>query len=156
MKTERRTALKKIFASAAGLVGFGIAARAKAPEEKTVSEVINFQEVPLISRSTKYENLLFLTGRGGYGAEPFTIENHTKIALDLLEEELINRGSSMEKVLQVTVLIDDMANFNGMNTAYKGRFGAKPPARTTIAVAKGGLPGNNGKSLVEIDCIAYI
>ena len=61
MKTERRSAIKKIFASAAGLVGFGIAAKAKAPKEKTVSEVINFQEVPLISRSTKYDNLLFLT-----------------------------------------------------------------------------------------------
>ena len=156
MKTERRSALKKMFASAAGLVGFGIAARANAPEEKTVSEVTNFQEVPLISRSTKYGNLLFLTGRGGYGAEPFTIENHTKVALDLIEEELINRGSSMEKVLQATVLIDDMANYNGLNAAYKGRFGAKPPARTTLVVAKGGIPGNSGKSLVEIDCIAYI
>jgi len=156
MKTERRSAIKKIFASAAGLVGFGIAAKANAPEEKTVSEVINFQEVPLISRSTKYGNLLFLTGRGGYGGEPFTIENHTKIALDLIEEELINRGSSMEKVLQATVLIDDMANYDGLNAAYKGRFGANPPARTVLAVAKGGLPGNSGKSLVEIDCIAYV
>ena len=156
MKTERRSALKKIFASVAGIAGFGIAAKANAPEEKTVSEVINFQEVPLISRSTKYGNLLFLTGRGGYGAEPFTIENHTKVALDLIEEELINRGSSMEKVLQATVLIDDMANYNGLNAAYKGRFGATPPARTTLVVAKGGLPGNSGKSLVEIDCIAYV
>jgi enamine deaminase RidA (YjgF/YER057c/UK114 family) len=156
MKTERRSALKKIFASVAGIAGFGIVAKANAPEEKTVSEVVTFQEVPLISRSTKYGNLLFLTGRGGYGAEPFTIENHTKVALDLIEEELINRGSSMEKVLQATVLIDDMANYNGLNAAYKGRFGANPPARTTLVVAKGGLPGNSGKSLVEIDCIAYV
>ena len=153
MKTEkRRTALKKILASAIGIAGFGIAA--KASEEKTTGEVITFQNAPsFLSRSTRYGNLVFLSGRGGYGGEPFTIENHTKIALDLLEGELIRIGSSMEKVLQATVLIDDMANLNGMNAAYKGRFGANPPARTVLAVEKGGLPGN---SLVEIDCIAYI
>jgi enamine deaminase RidA (YjgF/YER057c/UK114 family) len=49
-----------------------------------------------------------------------------------------------------------MANYNGLNAAYKGRFGATPPARTTLVVDKGGLPGNSGKSLVEIDCIAYV
>ena len=40
----------------------------------------------------------------------------------------------------------------GMNEVYKGRFGQNPPVRTTVAVAKGGVPGD---SLVEIDCIAY-
>ena len=153
MKTERRSAIKKIFASAAGLVGFGIAAKANTSAEKVTSEVVNSQDAPLLSRSTRHENLLFLPGRGGYGGEPFTIENHTKICLDLIEEELIRVGSSMEKVLQTTVLIDDMANLDGLNAAYKGRFGANPPARTTLAVAKGGIPGN---SLVEIDCIAYV
>ena len=37
-----------------------------------------------------------------------------------------------------------------MNAVFRGRFGANPPVRTTIA-AYGGVPGN---SLVEIDCIA--
>jgi enamine deaminase RidA (YjgF/YER057c/UK114 family) len=56
-------------------------------------------------------------------------------------------------VLKVSVFLNDIADFEGMNSIYKGRFGAKPPVRTTVAVAKGGVPGN---SLVEIDCIAYI
>ena len=153
MKTKRRTALKQIFASAAGLAGLGFAANANTLKEEVASEIVNFQEVPLLSRSTIHGNLVFLSGRGGYGGEPFTIENHTKICLDLIEEELVRIGSSMEKVLQTTVLIDDMANEAGLNAVYKGRFGANPPARTTLAVAKGGIPGN---SLVEIDCIAYI
>ena len=153
MKTERRSAIKKIFASAVGLAGFGIASKANTPKEKVTGEVVTFQDVPLISRSTRHENLVFLSGRGGYGGEPLTIENHTKICLDLLEEELIKVGSSMEKVLQTTVLIDDMANLDGLNAIYKGRFGANPPARTVLAVAKGGIPRN---SLVEIDCIAYV
>jgi enamine deaminase RidA (YjgF/YER057c/UK114 family) len=152
MKTERRTAIKKILASTIGIAGIGIVANAK-----TEKEVINLQPTqnapPFLSRSTRHGNLLFLSGRGGYGGEPFTIENHTKIALGLLEEELIRVGSSMEKVLQTTVLIDDMANLDGLNATYKGSFGAKPPARTVLAVAQGGLPGN---SLDEIDCVAYI
>jgi enamine deaminase RidA (YjgF/YER057c/UK114 family) len=39
-----------------------------------------------------------------------------------------------------------------MNEVFRGRFGAEPGVRTTIAAA-GGIPGN---SLVEIDCIACL
>ena len=73
--------------------------------------------------------------------------------LPALEEELIKAGSSMEKVLKVNVYLNDIADYKGMNEAYKGRFGNQPPVRTTVAVAKGGVPGD---SLVEMDCIAYI
>jgi enamine deaminase RidA (YjgF/YER057c/UK114 family) len=38
-----------------------------------------------------------------------------------------------------------------MNQIFLGRFGPEPPVRTTTAVAQ--LPG---KSLVEIDVVAYI
>ena len=149
MKTKRRSALKKMFASVAGLAGLGITA--KASEEKTVDEVINFQNAPTLSNSTRYGNLLFLSGRGGYGGEPFTIENHTKITLDLLEESLIRLGSSMEKCLKATVYLTNIADLDGMNATYRGRFGANPPARSTVSVT--GMPGN---SLVQIDVIAYI
>jgi 2-iminobutanoate/2-iminopropanoate deaminase len=39
-----------------------------------------------------------------------------------------------------------------MNEVYQRKFGAEPPARTTIAAA-GGIPGN---SLIEIDVIACL
>ena len=64
---------------------------------------------------------------------------------------MIKAGSSMDKVLKVNVYLNDIADYKGMNEVYKGRFGKKPPVRTTVAVAKGGVPGD---SLVEIDCIA--
>jgi hypothetical protein len=51
------------------------------------------------------------------------------------------------------VYLNDIADYKGMNEVYKGRFGKNPPVRTTVAVAKGGVPGD---SLVEMDCIAYI
>ena len=154
MKTERRSALKKMFASVVGLTGLGLAANAKsiASEEKEAMNVTTLEDVPLFSGSTKLGNLVFIAGKGAHVA-PFTIAAHTEIVLKELEKELIKAGSSMEKVLKVTVYLNDIADYKGMNEVYKGRFGKTPPVRSTIAVAKGGVPGD---SLVEMDCIAYI
>ena len=154
MKTERRSALKKMFASVLGLAGAGMAAKAarSTGDEKEADNITNFQNVPLFSGHTKFGNLVFIAGKGAH-VEPFKIKAHTEIVLKELENELIKAGSSMEKVLKVNVYLNDIADYQGMNEAYKGRFGSKPPVRTTVAVAKGGVPGN---SLVEMDCIAYI
>jgi enamine deaminase RidA (YjgF/YER057c/UK114 family) len=154
MKTKRRTALKKMFASVLGLTGIGLAAKASAvtTEVKEADNITTFQNAPLFSGHTKYGNLVFIAGKGAHVA-PFTIKNHTEIVLKALEDELIKAGSSMEKVLKVSVFLNDIADYQGMNEAYKGKFGSKPPVRTTVAVAKGGVPGD---SLVEMDCIAYI
>jgi enamine deaminase RidA (YjgF/YER057c/UK114 family) len=153
MKTERRSALKKMFASVLGLTGLGLAAKATASytEEKEAMNITNYQNVPLFSGHTKLKNLVFVAGKGAHTA-PFTIQAHTEIVLKALEDELIKAGSSMQKVLKVTVFLNDIADYQGMNEVYKGRFGSKPPVRTTVAVAKGGVPGD---SLVEMDCIAY-
>lgn len=154
MKTERRSALKKMFASVAGLAGLGIAAKANAAVDpgKEAGHITTMQDVPLFSGHTKFGNLLFISGKGAHVA-PFEIKAHTEIVLQEMEKELKAAGSSMEKVLKVNVYLNDIADYKGMNEVFKGRFGAKPPVRTTVAVAKGGVPGD---SLVEMDCIAYI
>lgn len=151
MKTERRSALKKLFASAFGLVGISVAANASTTEKQSGNVTLD-QEIPLFSGHTKLGNTVFIAGKGAHVA-PFEIKAHTEIVLQELEKELIAAGSSMKKVLKVNVYLNDMADFQGMNEIYKGRFGDKPPVRTTVAVAKGGVPGD---SLVEMDCIAYI
>lgn len=152
MKTERRSILKKMFASIAGVAGIGLSSSAKAEiaPEKEVGEVVNFQDVPLFSGHTKFNNLVFIAGKGAHFEGDITA--HTKHVLDEVEKELIKAGSSMEKVLKVSVFLHDLNDYKKMNEAYKGRFGSKPPCRTTVAVY-GGVPGD---SLVEIDCIAYI
>jgi 2-iminobutanoate/2-iminopropanoate deaminase len=154
MKTERRSVIKKMFASVVGLTGLGIAANAKTSgsPEKEADNITTLQDVPLFSGNTKFGNLLFISGKGAHVA-PFEIKAHTEIVLKEMEKELISAGSSMEKVLKVNVYLNDIADYKGMNEVFKGRFGAKPPVRTTVAVAKGGVPGD---SLVEMDCIAYI
>ena len=154
MKTQRRTVLKNLFASVLGVAGIGIVTSSKAEdtESKVVNNVSALDETPLFSGSTRFGNLVFIAGKGAHVA-PFTIAAHTDIVLKELEKELIQAGSSMEKVLKVTVYLNDIADYKGMNEVYKGRFGKNPPVRTTVAVAKGGVPGD---SLVEMDCIAHL
>jgi 2-iminobutanoate/2-iminopropanoate deaminase len=104
----------------------------------------------LFSGAVSYGNLLFIAGKGAH--VPGDIKKHTEIVLAEIKAELENAGSSMDKVIQARVFLDDLKDFAGMNEVFMGKFGPEPPVRTTIA-AKGGIPGN---SLVEIDVVAYI
>ncbi|MGV3557284.1 RidA family protein [Larkinella arboricola] len=154
MKPQRRSLLKRLFASVAGVTGLGMAASkaeaSVAAPQKEAFNVVTEQDVPLFSGSTKMGNLVFVAGKG-YHKEG-DIKVHTDEVLKELEKELKKAGSSMEKVLKVNVYLHDLNDYKGMNEVYKGRFGSKPPVRTTVAVY-GGVPGD---SLVEMDCIAYI
>lgn len=156
MKHERRSILKKLFASVAGMVGVGIAAaQAKTAlpasgMEKEAFNVTYDQDVPLFSGSTKLGNMIFVAGKGAHFEGD--IKAHADHVLKEIEKELKAAGSSMEKVLKVNVYLADLKDYKAMNEVYKGRFGSKPPVRTTVATY-GGVPGD---SLVEMDCIAYI
>ncbi len=154
MKTKRRSVIKKMLTSFAGLTGLAFAFNAKAysNESRESLNITSFKDIPLYSGSTRYGNFLFVSGTGAH-VPPFTIKAHTKLVIDKMEEELKKSGSSLEKVVKVNVYLDDIADYDAMNEEYRGRFGDQPPVRTTVAVAKGGLPG---KSLVEMDCMAYI
>jgi len=108
-------------------------------------------KAPLFSSAVSYGNLLFLAGVGAHFKG--TIEEHTKHVLEELEKNLINAGSSMDKVLKVNVYLNDLKDYAAMNSVYAtGKWGTIPPVRTTVAPA-GGIPGD---SLIEIDLIAYI
>jgi 2-iminobutanoate/2-iminopropanoate deaminase len=156
MQPQRRNVLKKLFGSLIAVTGVGFAANAKTkspaePEEaqKEAGNIVYDQDVPLFSGHTKYGGLVFIAGKGAHFAGD--IKAHTDHVLKELEAELKKAGSSMDKVLKVTVFLNDIADYKAMNEVYKGRFGNNPPVRTTVAVAKGGVPGD---SLVEMDCIA--
>lgn len=120
------------------------------PEKHQSNNITYDQEVPLFAGNTTFGGLVFIAGKGAHFQGD--IKSHTDHVLKELESELKKAGTSMEKVLKVNVYLNDIADYKGMNEVYKGRFGKNPPVRTTVAVAKGGVPGD---SLVEIDCIAY-
>ncbi len=151
MEKQRRSLFKKLIGSFVAVTGFSALSKANNLEEKTALNIVKEQDVPLFSGATKLNNMVFIAGKGAHFNGD--IKAHTDHVLKELEKELINAGSSMEKVLKVTVYLNDIADYKAMNEVYKGRFGKKPPVRSTIAVAKGGVPGD---SLVEMDCIAYI
>jgi 2-iminobutanoate/2-iminopropanoate deaminase len=96
-----------------------------------------------------YGNLVFLSGIGAHFEGD--IKAHTKHVLDEIQKNLEMAGSSMDKVLKCSVFLADLKDYDGMNDVFRGRFGVEPPVRTTVSVA--GVPG---KSLVEMDVIAYI
>lgn len=149
---ERRSVLKKLFASVVGVAGLGMLTKAESKEaapEKKVLDVVQSQNTPLMAGISKFGGLVFLSGIGAHFEGDIT--SHTDHVLNELEKQLIKAGSSMDKVLKVNVYLHNLADYKAMNEVYKGRFGEKPPVRTTVATYHG-VPGD---SLVEIDCIAY-
>jgi 2-iminobutanoate/2-iminopropanoate deaminase len=155
MKEQSRRCLLKNAAIAAAAAGSAAVLSETASAKTLKLEKKSYPppkpgETPLFSGAVSYGNLLFLAGVGAHFEG--TIEEHTKHVLDELEQKLQSAGSSMDRVLKVNVYLNDIKDWERMNTVYKGRWGSVPPVRTTIAPA-GGIPGN---SLVEIDLIAYI
>ena len=152
MSTQnRRSAFRRMFATLLGTTGLASIAKAATPDadEKETFNTEYHQEVPLFSGSTKHKGLVFIAGKGAHFEGD--IKAHTDHVIKEIEKELLAAGSSMEKVLKVNVYLADLKDYQAMNEVFRGRFGPKPPVRTTIA-AFGGIPGN---SLVEMDCIAY-
>jgi 2-iminobutanoate/2-iminopropanoate deaminase len=107
-------------------------------------------KTPRFNSTVAFGNLLFIAGVGAHFEGD--IKAHTKKVLDDIKAQLEAAGSSMDKVLKCNVYLNDLKDYDAMNSVYDGSFGDEPPVRTTIAAA-GGIPGN---SLVEIDVIAYI
>lgn len=152
MKSSRRSVIGKLLATFAGLAGFNLVAIAQEKKSEDSLLNINSPDVTLYPGSLRFGNLVFVSGTGADAESVFEIRADTDFVLKKMEKRLLAAGSSMEKVLKVTVFLSDMTDFQGMNEVYKGRFGKNPPVRSTVAVAKGGIPGN---SIIEIDCIAY-
>jgi enamine deaminase RidA (YjgF/YER057c/UK114 family) len=137
-------------AGVAAVAGAGAANAQTRMEKKVHYRKGKPEKASLFNQAVSFGNLLFIAGKG-YHKEG-DIKEHTKHVLDDIQAELENAGSSMDKVLQCRVFLNDLKDYDGMNEMFRGRFGEEPPVRTTIAAA-GGIPG---KSLVEIDVIAYI
>ena len=146
MKNSRRAVLTS---AAAALAGAGTAKAQYSHEKQVHPPPKKSDRPPLFSAAVTFGQLVFLSGKGAHFEGDITA--HTKRVLDDIEKELEGVGSSMEKVLKVNVYLNDLKDYDAMNEVYRGRFGATPGVRTTIAAA-GGIPGN---SLVEIDVIAY-
>ena len=107
---------------------------------------------PLIT----HNRVLYIAGQGAHSHDtgetfPMDIENHTKRVMESVKTLVEAGGGTMDSILQLTVYLAKIDDYDGMNKVFKTYFPHGGPARTTVAVAA--LPGN---SLVEINCIAAI
>lgn len=79
------------------------------------------------------------------------VRAQTERVLENISAVLEAAGSGLERVVKVNVFLADMDDFAAMNEVYGRFFGAAPPARTTVAVAR--LPLG---AIVEIEAVATL
>lgn len=149
-KNNRRKLIAGAVGAVAAVAAAGSASAQTGPQKKVHRAGPKPAKTPLFNSAVSYGNTLYIAGIG-YHKEPNTIAVHTEGVLAEMKRQLEIAGSSMEKVLKVTVYLANKDDFAGMSAVFQGKFGDEPPVRTTIAAAW--VPGD---SLVEMDCIAYI
>ena len=149
---QKKTSRRKMLAAGAGAAAAAVPAEAQSATQHKVHWSPNRkrEENPLFAPVVTLGNLVFVSGKGAHFEGD--IEAHTDHVLKTIESELERVGSSMQKVVKCNVYLHSLDDYDAMNEVFRGRFGANPPVRTTIAAAAG-IPGN---SLVEIDVIAYL
>ena len=112
-----------------------------------------FQGAPY-SQAIKANGLVFVSGQlalkpGDKELAGGSIEEQTEQVLANLRAILEEAGSSLDRLVKTTVFLQNIDDFQGMNSVYAAHVGDTPPARSTVEVAK--LPSG---ALVEIEAIA--
>ncbi|MHA2143566.1 MAG: RidA family protein [Candidatus Thorarchaeota archaeon] len=123
-------------------------------------EVVTSDEAPKAigpySQAIKANGFVFCSGQIPYNREKDemisgSITDQTEQSLKNVKAVLEAAGSSMDKVVKVSVFLKDMDDFSEMNAEYSKWFGDKPPARAAVEVAR--LPKDVD---IEIEAIAIL
>ena len=112
-----------------------------------------FQGAPY-SQAIKAGGFVFVSGQ--LALEVFstelsggTIQEQTEQVLANLRAILEEAGSGLDRLVKTTVFLQNLDDFQGMNEVYARHVGDRPPARSTVEVAR--LPSG---ALVEIEAVA--
>jgi reactive intermediate/imine deaminase len=125
---------------------------------QSMKEIISTDAAPAAvgaySQGTATDDLVFTAGQipltpDGDLLDGAAIDVQTEQALENLEAVLAEASVGLEDVLKVTVYLDDIGDFEAMNTTYEAFFEEEPPARSAVGVDE--LPKGVG---VEIEAIA--
>ncbi|PVU96010.1 hypothetical protein BB560_005832 [Smittium megazygosporum] len=108
------------------------------------------------SRAIIVNGQVYVSGQIGHNpADPASssadIREQTAFALNSLKAILEEAGSSMTKVIKVTVFLKDINEWPAMNEVYAKHFQQPYPARSAFQVAA--LPFD---TKVEVECIAVL
>lgn len=106
------------------------------------------------SPGVRANGMVFLSGQ--IGIDPQTgklveggIQAETARVLENLKTVLEGAGLTLDDVVKTTVFLKDLGDFGQMNEIYAKYFGANPPARSTIQVAR--MPRDCS---IEVEAIA--
>jgi 2-iminobutanoate/2-iminopropanoate deaminase len=114
-----------------------------------------FQGAPY-SQAIKANGFVFVSGQlslrpGDKELSAGDIGAQTEQVFANLRAILEAAGTSLDSLVKTTVFLQNLDDFGGMNEVYSKHVGERPPARSTVEVAK--LPSG---ALVEIEAIALI
>jgi 2-iminobutanoate/2-iminopropanoate deaminase len=114
-----------------------------------------FQGAPY-SQAIKANGFVFVSGQlsvrpGAKELAPGDIGAQTEQVFANLSAILQEAGTSLDNLVKTTVFLQNLDDFAGMNEVYSKHVGERPPARSTVEVAK--LPSG---ALVEIEAIALV
>ncbi|MCX6002131.1 MAG: Rid family detoxifying hydrolase [Chloroflexi bacterium] len=113
--------------------------------EKRAIDVDFLIKAGAYSHMVEAGGFLFITGMDPMDIEKGLIimddiDKATELILENMKRLLESVGSSMARVVKVTIFMKDMADFQRMNAVYARYFPGAPPARTCVAVKE--VPGN--------------
>jgi len=121
---------------------------------RTESAPAPFQGAPY-SQAIAANGFVFVSGqlglKPGDTAIDGGIEEQTERIFANLGAILAESGTGLDRLVKTTVFLQNLDDFQGMNSVYAQHVGDNPPARSTVEVAK--LPSG---ALVEIEAIALV
>jgi 2-iminobutanoate/2-iminopropanoate deaminase len=126
--------------------------------DKTVVRTENapapFQGAPY-SQAIAANGFVFVSGqlglKPGDTAISGVIEEQTEQVFANLAAILAEAGTGLDRLVKTTVFLQNLDDFQAMNGVYASHVGDRPPARSTVEVAK--LPSG---ALVEIEAVALL
>lgn len=108
------------------------------------------------SQAVECKGMLYCSGQ--LGIDPVTgkmvdggVEAETRQCLENLSHVVAAAGGRLDNAVRCGIFVTDMEDFGKVNAVYAGYFKEKPPARTTVQVARLPLGGK-----VEIDVIVEL
>ncbi len=120
-------------------------------------EFLNSNRLPIAigpySHAVKVNGLIYTSGQIPLTNKGELVEREIKVqtkqVLENIKKLLEDCQSSMDRVIKVTIYLENMEDFNIVNILYAEAFGEHKPVRSTVAVKT--LPKN---VLIEMDVIA--
>ena len=112
------------------------------------------QAVSPLAQAIRYGNMLFLSGQGSLDPStgevvPGDIEAQTRQTLDNLMIILGDAGATSKNIVNMRVILRDVADFPRFNETFREYFAGEKVTRTCF----GGVLHRAGID-IEIDCIA--